>query len=691
MKFFADIDKKYNLNVLLPAGFLSLFYIILSFNYSYKEIYEEYCYLALIFIFPIIFYFLNIILLKSKTISFFLSCTFLFFIIIIFFKNLHSFKYIFFLSFLINLLFSCKGKTNNFKNFLIYLLLNISFLCLASSLVHFDSFNNLFRSPLLILFTIFIFILSANIINQPIIKDLKIKVNHFDIVIILFFLFFSFRTDSLFIGDSWAHWSYFVGPIETIRQGGLLLYDTPSQYGFLSILIPSILPFLDSWESLFIFQGILLFLIAFISYFLIRSIFSSKFSRLWSFILVSSFLYFSTSNSISPTCIPSGSVIRFFCVYLLIFYFFFNFVFKKKINENIGILLWVFGCLWSIESAIYSSATFLPAFLYASFIDAFKKNSFLVKLFIYKIAKILLFFSSFLIIIVIFYLYKVHDFPDIISYFDYALAYSVGGVGALPIEKISPVWILVCIYSFLLSSFFLLYLKSRILPSLPLVISLFFGFCSIASYYVVRSTPWNITVLIPEISIIVIILYSILKRENLDKFCICLKVFLIHFFSVMILSNTVLKSEFYNFLNSNQSNFFSISKKLPKVDESLNSLLIEANITKNDPIVYIDGNYSRPFSSRWKSNDNTEIFQKLSWLPRPISMLDSLSIDRQKTYINRYIRRTNSGGWLIQSKVNNYNPFSLQLINKYFVPVKKYENNEWILVKYKPFKPFNEK
>lgn len=82
------------------------------------------------------------------------------------------------------------------------------------------------------------------------------------LAVIAVFLWISFRHDSLFIPGSEYHWEYYIGVVQGIRNGGWLLWDTPSQYGFLNILLASLIPSASSWQSFYIFQGILLFLVS---------------------------------------------------------------------------------------------------------------------------------------------------------------------------------------------------------------------------------------------------------------------------------------------------------------------------------------------------------------------------------------------------------------------------------------------
>src|SRR5688500_8930631 len=79
---------------------------------------------------------------------------------------------------------------------------------------------------------------------------------------------FSFRT---FPMVEFYHWSFFIGPIDQLRNGGTLLWDTPSQYGFLSILIPALLPG-SSWQAFWFHQSVAYVVVAFVMYLGIRKL-----------------------------------------------------------------------------------------------------------------------------------------------------------------------------------------------------------------------------------------------------------------------------------------------------------------------------------------------------------------------------------------------------------------------------------
>ena len=73
----------------------------------------------------------------------------------------------------------------------------------------------------------------------------------------------SLRIDAVeSISGSYFHVSYFSGVVQTIRSGGMLLWDTPSQYGYLNLVLASWIPVADSRTAFLIFQAFLLIVVS---------------------------------------------------------------------------------------------------------------------------------------------------------------------------------------------------------------------------------------------------------------------------------------------------------------------------------------------------------------------------------------------------------------------------------------------
>lgn len=693
----SDFISKFQL--LWPAGIIIILYVFLS-SISTNESIEFIYFFCLGTIVPviilIIYYFLNIHEKISKLLFSILSYIYIISIMLI----LHKFKNNLIIIILVSLIttFLFYSENNNKKNInktnlILIFLTNIFCWTISATLVHWDSIRIFLKNQYIFILFLSVLFLSSEIFFKHKNVVTNFKITKFDWLALICFFCLSFRTDSLFIGDSWTHWAYFIGVVDAVKQGGYLLWDVPSQYGFLLILITAILPFKDSWQSFFVLQGVLLFIISIPFYLLTKYQFKSIFSGIWTFIIVFSSLYFSTNNSISPTCIPSGSVIRFFWVYVLLFYFWLDFILINKVSKfynALGIIIWLAGSMWSAESAIYCSSIFIPAFLYRLYLESNNVGINSNLLLIFNNLFILFCYMAVLILIIsIFYYIKIDHLPDYLSFYEYIIAYSAGGIGGLPIEKLSPVWVLITIYSIILSIISIILLSNNKSRSLPLLLSIFFGFWSISSYFVGRSHPWNITVLIPEISIILIIIYNIIYYENaLQSYGIInfYNLFVVAFFSIVIISNTIIKTDFLSFIQTKKTFNEDIILKLPVLDSNLNDLLIQSHISEADLIVFDNaGDDQIPFISLWTNNNNIKIFNCLSWLPKPLSMLDALTDERKLIYFERMSSRFKNGGWLIQKKNNGkYIGILNEFINKHYIRSLIYENEYWLIIKIDP-------
>ncbi|HXF28401.1 MAG TPA: hypothetical protein VN457_01005, partial [Chlamydiales bacterium] len=189
--------------------------------------------------------------------------------------------------------------------------------------------------------------------------------------LVVFFIM-SFRYDTLFLGTSEGHWEYYIGPIRTLKNGSWLLWDTPSQYGFLNILAASFMPFKSAWESFYVLQGALLFVASVMMFKICIGDRSFSGSIFFCFAITLSSIFFADPDLIGPYLYPSSSVMRFFWCYVLLY-----FLVHSKLYSNsslkkmilMGTLLWLSGFLWSSESAIYSSVIFFPAIFVAIWQD----------------------------------------------------------------------------------------------------------------------------------------------------------------------------------------------------------------------------------------------------------------------------------------------------------------------------------
>ncbi len=247
-----------------------------------------------------------------------------------------------------------------------------------------------------------------------------------DLAAVLAFLWLSFRFDPL--GNTALQLKYVAAPIEALKNGGWLLWDTPSQHGFLNILLASLIPIKSSWQCFYLFQGLLLFVVANLWYAVAKKYAQqSLFNRMVGLLLIISSLFCADPQMMGPYLYPFSSVLRFFWCYILIAYFLWKPVYAS--SQSLGMsLLWILGVLWSAESAMYATCIFFSA-SFAQFFWCLKSRSHILSSLVLRhfIIPLGLFVFT-LIAVSLFYKLTLHHFPDWRCFMQYSQS-SASGVG----------------------------------------------------------------------------------------------------------------------------------------------------------------------------------------------------------------------------------------------------------------------
>ncbi len=438
------------------------------------------------------------------------------------------------------------------------------------------------------------------------------------------FLCLSFRTDALFIPGSEYHWEYFVGPIRTIRNGGWLLYDAPSQYGFLNILLASLLPISSSWQSFYIFQSSILFLTSSAILILLCSIGKNSFSsKSLIFFLVMGSFFFADPAWIGPTPYPSSSVTRFFSCYLLLCL---SFIPKQHHYRVLLISIgWLIGVLWSAESCLYSTVIYF--FYIAADVASCKswesKKLTLIKYFLHSFTPLI----AALAIIAIYYQLELGHLPNFLSHFDYAVGYASGyGYVPFPLNGPGNVMLLIFLGLGLLA---LLALRTPLNGTLATSLACSAGcIWAIGSYYLGRPVPQNITAMFPLLSTCALIglLQSRRGNPNLPYGPLSAAAFPLLF---LILS-TFYTSSFWAKSVTFESFSKDISTKLFHKSDELSKAIEKIDPKGIMPRVYLGDSAVSPIINR----DTSES----AWLPTPLQLvMPPISQNRKAQILNRFL------------------------------------------------------
>jgi hypothetical protein len=461
-------------------------------------------------------------------------------------------------------------------------------------------------------------------------------------------LYLALRVDSInSLSGSYYHFGYFSEVVKTLRSGGTLLWDTPSQYGFLNLLLFSQGAIEPARQAVYIWQSVFMFLtVSFVLYFIYSKSKGTKKFVIFSALFLLTF-YFSDPDLIGPQPYPSSSAVRFgpTIIYVLSLV-----LLNKKIMGNLKYLsLTVFGFtvlnfLWSAESLLYS--LIINVFLlFALITDRTIKNRFSIFPSLAASGTAAIFVGYALMSL--YTLTRVGNFPDLSMHFMYALGYSQG-YGSLPLQIATPAWIslmifIICVYG--IKRFSLAHDSEKRLNFAVLAGALF----AWSTYYLGRAHQDN---LMAEFPLLILICFAVLleyqnsKEEHKNSFS-ALFVWLFTALLVGLISiSNVGQIAFIERLLTMQSLGSAQTISPVVADSDLTKLLQSSKVKGDAPVAYQGWDAITPSLGSVAGKNFTE---ERVWLPMPLTLLEEpISADKQRTILHRFADLDLSGGILVR-------------------------------------------
>ena len=616
--YLISLYKKFSFNLPLSIFFSSLFYLLIIYQIlSYEN-------LIILFFISIIYTFISVrvkkISLTDEIITDFIFNFFIFFLSIKLISGSMNIDNLIFLSGFENKISSL--SSSYFDNHFFTYLINHRF------------FINGAKSFFLVYILSFFIILSILINFNK--KKINAKKYYFLYLILpaIFFFIESFSTYQFFYregGGAIAHWQPYVGTIQLISQGGYLLWDTPSQYGFLSILFPYIFSFGSPWQSFYIINALFVYIFSFQVFFIIwnnGNIYKYVIALLASLSLVYYLNAGQYLNNVNQ--VPSDGSYRFFWFFttLLVLFKVKEFSLIKQIY--IILPLWIIGFLWSPESAFYCTAVVVP-FLINFFI---KSNlSYLNKIIICLVYP----FSIFLILffISIYYILNLGHLPDFFSFIEFAILWSSGtsDTSREVFNVNGPILLLV----FLLSIILLRYKKNTNSKYSYLIFSVFFSLGASSSYLVAQSNDANLNTQLVYFVLGIILTSNLFKWKYYNFVMNPLLIIII----LTSFANPRIINHFYNTITN--QDYLLRNVYFEKIDE-VENILSKIN-DNNTPVAIVQsGRHFLSYASNNYYNDTLNENLKINtdiWVPYKVAfpLYKSLSNERRITYLRRWFKQ----------------------------------------------------
>jgi hypothetical protein len=497
-----------------------------------------------------------------------------------------------------------------------------------------------------------------------------------------------------FSGIAFHHWGAIVGPAELIRQGGWLLWDVPSQYGFLSALVIALLPVKSVWQSFYMINSILLFLAASFIYAMLRSLRPGALSFLFALglTLAAMFVLPGWPGEWPGLYItPAVGPYRFFWCYALMAVLVWAYHQKHRGGQartlTAGCVAWLLGALWSAESAVYCSAIWLPSYvlLIARWSMSVGPSPRLAVRRICVIAWLALpaaLLGAAVGAITTTYLVLLGHPPDWRAYYEYCLS---TGFFALPIDPNGTVLVLLLVFAAIACSGISSLGQGDALGSLSLIFGTWAFLWSTFSYFVGRSHE----VITTDLSHILVAsiataLHLHAREQRNDRSSVLIRLALVPALTVVLTAAFGDKGADRKWLTTSKRGYIrAIERRIPPLDPTLAQLMVAAKIGHADPLAFIDVNH--PGAIRYGSSGNRQVNNYRAWVPiTPCSLYLPLREDRRPVYISRFVARSQSDGWLVQRKDDPDPSFSwIPLeISKTHEPVATLEDARWRLTRF---------
>ena len=427
--------------------------------------------------------------------------------------------------------------------------------------------------------------------------------------------------------------SFYLGTIDMLRAGGHALWDTPSQYGFLHIVLTAWLPFSDSIVSLYVANAFCLWVSGLLFYSVCKKIYPSEIGNLFSlglaFIAVMLIPGWSMSLT-GPNPFPSVGAYRFLLVYIMLAILVMDDL-KRKQQWWLLSITWAISFLWAFEVAYFCSAILFPVLL-----TRWQKK------FDFLLLAPLLSFLTVISCLCLSYLIFLDHWPDLFTFVEYASSYA-SGFGSLAIQLNGAVSVLLWVWAILLVTLCWQVQQSGRLDYVAAALGCMFA---VSVYFIGRSHDNNVLNIVPILLLVIALcLLSIrgVARHNIELLSLP---FIAVILSLILGNLEGLQSYFVSFKRVIK-NTHIVRQYLPKVSNGLMPFLYKGGYQDGEPLTFIGPG----FLAHPASNGMTQQFTP--WTPAtPVSMFSILPEDRQRLMVERTIQRTTvKVGWILEEKV----------------------------------------
>lgn len=435
--------------------------------------------------------------------------------------------------------------------------------------------------------------------------------------------------------------SFYLGTIDLLRAGGTLLWDTPSQYGFLHLWLTSMIPVSDTIFALYLANSVCLLISALLFFFAWCKFLPTITGRSFALILtlVAVFLLPGWAPSLTGSnAFPSVGAYRFLLVYVML---------ALMVSEKLGprrqwwalSVTWAVSFLWAFEVSYFCSVIFFSVLLVRLWENPTQWRR--------DLAPPLICFLSTGSLVGLFFTIRLGMLPDFTAFTEYATSYA-NGFGALPIRASGAVSILLWVSSVLVAT--VAWCIHHQLRKDLAVAGLACVFAT-AVYFVSRSHDNNVVNLVPLLFLGLACGGIALGKPSQLSFMVLVHPLLASVLAV-VLGNTEDLAHYVRSIARIRNAPRVMKSHYPRSPRSLMPFLYQGGYRDGEPLTFIGAG----FIAAPTESGQAQLFTP--WTPAtPVSMLSILPLERQQLLMKRFMERTNAKvGWILEERVFAQSP-----------------------------------
>ena len=465
-----------------------------------------------------------------------------------------------------------------------------------------------------------------------------------DLLALAGFAVASLRRDVPFLSDD-HHVSFFIGPVEAVRQGHWLLWDIPSQYGVGNLWLVGHLPAPSSYSAFTYANALLIFCGAAITYAIARTWAKAPIAAAFCAATVIASTYFIGGVwfvGIGAEHYPSVGAMRFIWCYVLVglvTFAYYRGLFAAHAAQvlTLGSVCWLAAIWWSAESAIFATVIWLPAAIAIMWLSAVSLRQSLRNIVIAATAAL----ATIVIVEVVFFVHFGHG-PDWQSFFEFGLLYQ-GGSQSTPLTTLGGAWLLVCVFASLVT-LILLQLRAKSYDGLPVLVAAAAAQWATMSYFVVRSHDNNVDNLVPIQLLVLFAAMTVVTRENIS---IAVSTGFRLFTVPIAAMCCALAFRLWPFTPqagyfvADPGNWSAVARPIPPQERAL---LERHGLGPSSPILYLGPSVSLMSAPQWPGSNATPQV----WTPGvPILLISQLPATREETYVQRFAASAHLSGYTV--------------------------------------------